>query len=210
MVSAQSTTNASTGTPKGEGRVSPVVVSQERQGTGSNTCITTRSTALDAQELESFYRKHLGLIYRYVYRKVGNRQDAEDLTSSIFLKAVRGIQQERGPERMHYWLLRVTSTTIIDYWRSHARATSSSLEVLQEAGWEGPAESDPFGVEGRPIERVQRLLQFLPERDRAVLTCRFLLGLSTRETAVRLGLTEGNVKAVQRRALKRAAALDAG
>ena len=100
-------------------------------------------------------------------------------------------------------------TTLIDYWRSHARVTSSSLEALQAAGWEGPAQRDPFGVDGRPTERVQALLQALPERDRAVLTCRFLLGLSTRETAVRLGLTEGNVKAVQHRALKRAATLDA-
>ncbi|HKF37892.1 MAG TPA: sigma factor-like helix-turn-helix DNA-binding protein [Ktedonobacteraceae bacterium] len=55
----------------------------------------------------------------------------------------------------------------------------------------------------------QKRLEALPERERAVLTCRFLLGLSIRETAVRMGLTEGNVKAVQHRALKRAAALDA-
>ena len=176
----------------------------------STTCLSTRQLPLDAQGWEAFYREQLGLIYRYVYRKVDNRQEAEDLTSSILLKAVRLLQPEGGPERMGHWLLRVARTTLIDYWRSNARATSSSLEVLQEGGWEGPAERDPFGVDGRATERVQGLLQALPERDRTVLTCRFLLGLSTRETAVRLGLTEGNVKAVQHRALKRAAALDAG
>jgi RNA polymerase sigma-70 factor, ECF subfamily len=176
----------------------------------SITSQSIRHPALDAQGLEALYREQLGLIYRYVYRKVGNRQEAEDLTSSIFLKAVRLLQPEAGQERMGHWLLRVARTTLIDYWRSHARVTSSSLEALQAAGWEGPARRDPFGVDGRPTERVQALLQVLPERDRAVLTCRFLLGLSTRETAVRLGLTEGNVKAVQHRALKRAAALDAG
>jgi RNA polymerase sigma-70 factor (ECF subfamily) len=177
----------------------------------STTCLSIRRPALDAQGFEALYREHLGLIYHYVYRKVGNRQEAEDLTSSIFLKAVRGLRQEADPQRMRNWLLRVARTTLIDYWRAHrARVTSSSLEVLQEAGWEGPAERDPFGVDGRPTERVQRLLQALPERDQAVLTCRFLLGLSTCETAVRMGLTEGNVKVMQYRALKRAAALDAG
>ena len=175
--------------------------------TANTVCVLPRHTSLDAQGFEAFYREHLGLIYRYVYRKVGNREEAEDLTSSIFLKAVRSLQQERGPESMRHWLLRVARTTIIDYWRVHARVTSVSLEALQETGWEALAEHDPFGVDGRPTERVQRLLQPLPERDREVLTCRFLLGLSTRETAVRMGLTEGNVKTLQYRALKRAAAL---
>jgi hypothetical protein len=56
-----------------------------------------RHPSLDAQVFEAFYREHLGLIYRYVYRKVGNQQEAEDLTSSIFLKAVRSLQQEACP-----------------------------------------------------------------------------------------------------------------
>jgi RNA polymerase sigma-70 factor, ECF subfamily len=175
----------------------------------STISLSIRHPALDTQVLEAFYREQLGLVYRYVYRKVGNRQEAEDLTSSIFLKAVRHLQPEAGPERMGHWLLRVARTTLIDYWRSHARVPNSSLEALQAAGWVGPAESDPFGKDDTLTVRVQALLQALPERERDVLTCRFLLGLSTRETAVRLGLTEGNVKTVQYRALKRAAALDA-
>ena len=85
--------------------------------------------------------------------------------------------------------------------------TSGSLKALQETGWEALAEHDPYGVDGRPTECVQRLLQPLPERDREVLTCRFLLGLSTRETVVRMGLSEGIVKTLQYRALKLAAAL---
>ena len=175
--------------------------------TASTTCTSTRPSSLDAQEFEAFYREHIGLLYRYVYRKIGNPEEAQDLTSSIFLKAVRGIQQEQGPERMHHWLFRVARTTMIDYWRVHAHVSTSSLEALREAGWEGPAEGDLFGRDGRPAERVHQLLQALPEHYRAVLTCRFLLGLSIRETAGSMGLSEGNVKALQFRALKRAAAL---
>ena len=48
-------------------------------------------------------------------------------------------------------------------------------------------------------------MQALPAHYRDVLTCRFLLNLSIRETATRLGLTEANVKVLQLRALKRAA-----
>ena len=174
----------------------------------SITSLTTSLHTQEAQPLEAFYREQLGLIYRTVFRKVGNRQEAEDLTSSILLKAVRLLQPEVGPELMGHWLMRVSRTTLIDYWRSHARTSNISLEALQEVGWEGPAEHDPSGVDNRSTERVQDLLQALPERERAVLTCRFLLGLSTRETAMRLGLTEGYVKTVQHRALKHAAAFE--
>jgi hypothetical protein len=56
-------------------------------------------------------------------------------------------------------------------------------------------------------ERVRAILQALPERDQEVLTCRFLLNLSIRETAARMGQTETNIKVMQFRALKRAADL---
>ena len=128
----------------------------------STTSLSPMYPALDAQALEAFYCEQLGLIYRSVYRKVGNRQEAEDLTSSIFLKAVRHLQPEAGPERMGHWLVRVARTTLIDYWRSHARVTDSSLEALQEAGWVGPAESETFGRDDMLSERVQALLQALP------------------------------------------------
>lgn len=173
----------------------------------SITSLEPGLTPLDEQVWEAFYGEQFGLIYHYVYRRVGNRQEAEDLTSSIFLKAVRGLRQERGAQSMRSWLLRVAHTTIIDYWRSHARTTNRSLEALQEAGWEGRAADDLLEEGDRPEERVQRVLQALSQRDRAILTYRFLHGLSTRETAVRMGLSEGNVKTLQYRALKRAAAL---
>jgi RNA polymerase sigma-70 factor (ECF subfamily) len=174
----------------------------------SITLLSTRYHEHEAQPLEMFYSEQLSQIYRMVYRKVGNRQEAEDLTSSILLKAVRLLQPEAGPELMCHWLRRVARTTLIDYWRSHARGASISLEALQAAGWEGPAERDPLGFDDSSAERVLDLLQTLPEREREVLTCRYLHGLSTRETATRLALTEGNVKTIQHRALKRAAALE--
>jgi len=161
------------------------------------------------QEFQTFYRENLGLIYRYVYSKVGNREEAEDLTSQIFIKAVRGVDTERGAQSMQKWLFQVARTTIADYWRLYYRVSVSSLDELLEAGWEGPADEEPVAiVSSRPVERVQRILQALPEHYREVLSCRFLLNLSIKDTALRMGLTEANVKVLQFRALKRAADLE--
>ena len=162
----------------------------------------------DVQEFQTFYQENLGLIYRYVYSKVGNREEAEDLTSQIFIKAVRGVDTERGPQSMQKWLFQVARTTIADYWRVHYRVSVSSLEELLEAGWEGPTEKEPSTINSGPADRVQRLLQALPEHYREVLTCRFLLNLSIKATALRMGLTVANVKVLQFRALKRAADLE--
>lgn len=184
-------------------------VSILRRDTGdAHSAAAAEQVRVNTQEFSTLYQENLHLIYRFVYSKIGNREEAEDLTSQIFMKAVRGINTERGPLSVQKWLFQVARTTIADYWRAHYRISTSSLEALLDAGWEGPAEHGDIGISTNPAERVQRLLQALPEHHREVLTCRFLLNLSIRETAMRMGITEANVKVLQFRALKRAAELE--
>jgi RNA polymerase sigma-70 factor, ECF subfamily len=180
-------------------------------GEQAKSIATTRREAVGGaavQEFQTLYQENLGLIYRYVYSKVGNREEAEDLTSQIFIKAVRGVDQERGVQSIQKWLFQVARTTIADYWRAYYRVSTNSLEELLEAGWEGPADEEPAAASNQPAERVKRILQALPQHYREVLTCRFLLNLSIKETALSMGLTEANVKVLQFRALKRAADLE--
>ncbi|GAC1472975.1 MAG: hypothetical protein PVSMB5_23490 [Ktedonobacteraceae bacterium] len=137
------------------------------------------------------------MIYRYVYSKVGNREEAEDLTAQIFMKAVRGVDVEHGQLRMQKWLFQVAR-----------KATVGSLDELLDAGWEGPVEEEIVPGSVAPAQKVNVLLRLLSEQHREVLTCRFLLNLSIKETALRMGTSEANVKVLQFRALKRAAQLD--
>lgn len=160
------------------------------------------------QEFQTFYQENLGIVYRYVYSKVGVREEAEDLTAQIFMKAARSIDAERGQQSMQKWLFQVAHTTIADYWRCYYRTSTSSLEELLDSGWEGPAEANPISVSITPTEKVHSILHLLPAHQREVLTCRFLLNLSIKETASKLNLTEANVKVLQFRALKRAAELE--
>jgi RNA polymerase sigma-70 factor (ECF subfamily) len=167
-----------------------------------------RHGSQDVQDLQTFYQENLGLIYRYIYSKVGNREEAEDLTSQTFIKAVRSVDRERSPQSMQKWLFQIARTTVADHWRAYYRISVSSLDELLDAGWEGPTEEEPVIRSAEPDERVQRILKALPEHYREVLTCRFLLNLSIKDTAQRMGLTEANVKVLQFRALKRAADLE--
>jgi RNA polymerase sigma-70 factor (ECF subfamily) len=166
------------------------------------------------QEFQAFYEKNLLFVYRYIYSKIGCREEAEDLTSQVFMKALKNIDYQRDQYSLQKWLVQVMKTTIADYWRMHYQLSSYSLEQLLDAGWEGPVASGgsasqeltPNSLD--PLQHVQQILRALPERQREVLTCRFLLNLSIKETAQRLGLTETNVKVLQFRALKHAANID--
>lgn len=154
------------------------------------------------RDLAEAYRANLEPIYRYIYRKVGNRETAEDLTGEVFAKAVQGLQAARAPQAVQAWLYAAARTTIVDYWRRQVGETVDLSEV----------EDLLFAPRGTPHgddaeERVARLLATLAERERSVLTLRFLRGYTLTETAHELGMSEGNVKVVQHRALKRAAAL---
>jgi RNA polymerase sigma-70 factor (ECF subfamily) len=157
------------------------------------------------QDFQAFYEDNLVRVYRYVYSHVRNREEAEDLTSQIFLKALRYLDPEHTARSARSWLFKIAHTTIADYWRSHYRASISSLDLRLEVGWEGPIEEVMLETNELATEQVFNLLSVLPERYREVLRCRFLLNLSIRETAATMGVSEANVKILQFRALKYAA-----
>src|SRR5947209_11129863 len=110
---------------------------------------------MDVEAFQTFYQDNFGLIYHYVYSKVGKRQEAEDLTSQIFLKVVRSLDLKRDPHSMRTWLFRVVHTTVADYWRLYYRGTTSSLDDLLEAGWEAPVDETAALVKSSAAELVQ-------------------------------------------------------
>ena len=168
------------------------------------TCATQQRDEPGIQEFQAFYEDNLVSVYRFVFKSVRNREEAEDLTSQIFLKAMRYLDPERNAHSARSWLFRIAHTTIADYWRAHYRALTSSLEVRLEVGWEGPTEEVIVGTNELAAVQVSNLLQALPERYREVLSCRFLFNLSIRETAATMGISEANVKTLQFRAIKHA------
>lgn len=186
--------------------------SQARGGESSVHAGAGASAVTDGggvQSFEALYTRNVAAIYHFIYSKVGNREEAEDLTSQVFMKAARGIDPQRQEQSVQAWLFQVARTTVADHWRDFYRHRADSLERLLEAGLEVSAETVAVPVRP-PDDRVQRILAQLPPRYRDVLTHRFLLNLSIRETAERMGLSEANVKVLQYRALHRAAAFELG
>ena len=159
-----------------------------------------------AQDFSAFYQKYSASTYQYVYTRIRSHEEAEDLTADIFLKAWCKLDLARDEAIRRLWLYHVTWTALADYGRAHARERTTSLERLQAQGWQG-IEEPPTSPHQASRGQVQQLLAVLPEAYRTVLTYRFLLQYSSRETARAMGITLANVKVLQFRALKRAASL---
>jgi RNA polymerase sigma-70 factor (ECF subfamily) len=172
--------------------------------------VYNRQQEVQPRSVQSVYQEQVGPIYSYIYRRIGNREDAEDLTSQVFIKAVHNLDLRLDPLQIQKWLFQVARTIIADHWRLYYRASINSLEEMLDIGWEGPQTQEMFTVHDafQEQERVQRLLTSLSEQYRDVLINRFLLNLSIKETAQKMHITEANVKVLQFRALKRAADLE--
>ncbi len=158
---------------------------------------------------EEIYEANVVPIYRFIYARVGNRPDAEDLTAQVFMRAVEQLDTARERPQIVSWLYRVSQNAIADYWRAFYRLPLVGTEQVAP-GWEPvaptsepPAEADGSGSEAR----VQRLLHLLPDHYARVLELRFLQRLSVAETAEKMGITRGNAKVLQYRALRKAALL---
>ncbi len=157
-----------------------------------------------AESVEAAYARYVVPIYRFLYSRLGNQEEAEDLTSEVFLKAVRQLEPQRDEPSVQAWLYQVARTTLADYWRRRSRVPQDPLGYLDvpDTGGVGTAPRDEAAA-----GLARWLLDQLPERYRQVLTLRFLHGYSIRETAEAMGITENHAKVLQYRAVQRAAAL---
>jgi RNA polymerase sigma-70 factor (ECF subfamily) len=169
---------------------------------------TDRSASAHAR-FEAIYDEHVTAIHRFVYARVGNRPDAEDLTGQVFMRAVEQLDVDRPAPQISAWLYRVAQNAVADYWRAFYRLPQIGVEQVAGAWEPVMPQPDPHADADadRAATAVRRLLKRLPDQYARVLELRFLHRLSVAETASRLGISHGNAKVLQYRALRKAALL---
>jgi RNA polymerase sigma-70 factor (ECF subfamily) len=138
-------------------------------------------------------------VYAFIYVRVGNRPDAEDLTQQVALRAIPRLRAGASPASIRAYLYAAARTVLANFWSARLGVPEDELheELALRTATEAPASDAP--------ERVSRILQALPPNYRTVLDLRFLRGYSLKEVAKELGTTVGNVKIMQLRALRAAA-----
>jgi RNA polymerase sigma-70 factor, ECF subfamily len=147
---------------------------------------------------EIFERYHIS-IFRYLYYRLGDRQQAEDLTSEVFLRMMKSISNYR-PRNVTFqaWLFQIARNLAIDQYRkAHSR-----VDVGLEEEMMGKAESvEPSVDRTLTGQSLYRALEKLTGDQRDVIVLRFIANMPIAQVAQTLHKSEFAVKSLQRRAL---------
>ena len=155
----------------------------------------------DAEAFGRLYDVNADRVYRHIYYRVGNTQDAEDLTQEVFLKAWEAIGRYRVTASPFLaWLMRISHNLIVDLYRRKKKHIYLSDDYFA-ADPDAEAISS-VGVDFDRRQLRQAILQ-LPGNQQQVILMRFIEGYSYAEIASSLGKSEGAIRVLQFRALKR-------
>ncbi|HUD99579.1 MAG TPA: sigma-70 family RNA polymerase sigma factor [Bryobacteraceae bacterium] len=157
----------------------------------------------DARAMADLYDRYGRLVYALILRIVRDGGIAEDLVQETFLRVwnrVQGFDAGRGG--LGPWLLAVARNRAIDYLRSVAGRTRSSLEVTETEHPALYADLERELLNSDRVRRVRVALDKLTENQRAVIELAYFEGLSQSEMAERMRQPLGTVKTWVRSALK--------
>jgi RNA polymerase sigma-70 factor, ECF subfamily len=173
--------------------------------TMQNELSMEKLVAGDRAEFARLVDVYSGSIYRLGLKMLGNPQDAEDVLQNTFLNALTHLSSFEGRSSVATWLYRIATNEALMLIRKRRPEVSLELETQEAeaesiedlkptvfADWSGLPENELLSNEGKNILDVT--IQTLPESLRIVFILRDIEGLSIKETADTLNLTETNVK----------------
>lgn len=163
----------------------------------------------DGDAFARLYDLHVDQIFGFIYRRVGDRQLAEDLTSDVFLRAYRSMPRFTWQGvGIGAWFTTIARNRVTDHFKSARARLERPTEVFDdEADDDAPDDPERALLRGHLGEALGAALEELSDDHREILELRFVQGLSVSESAVAMERTEGAIKALQYRALRSLAAI---
>ena len=157
----------------------------------------------DERAFAVLYEHYATPLYRYIYFRVGRKEEAEDLLQTVFLKAYRSLPKFRdlGKNPLTFFYT-VARNSIIDYQRKNKEIFLENFEELaQRLPDEGPDTTDLI-ADRTDSARIREAIQKISPDQRDVVILRFMNDLSTGEISQLIGKTEESVRQLQSRGLK--------
>ncbi len=164
--------------------------------------LVARAQAGEASALDALVAEHHRAVYEVTYRILGDRDAAADAAQDAFVKAMNALTTFRGEASFKTWLLTIAANVARSAGRKTTRRREVALDAVAErAGDLGDPERD--AVVRTEAERVNEVLQTLPEKQRMAVTLRIHEGLSHREIGEVIGSSEGSARVNYHLGIKR-------
>lgn len=156
----------------------------------------------DSAAFGVLYEKYIDQIYNYIYYRTSNGDDAEDLCSRVFIRALKHIEryEDRGYP-FSAWLYRIAHNLVVNWYRDRERADEVSLADQY------PPPTMEGSVEDRIEQRDEKdqlldVLHGLPDDRKELLILKHVEGLTNLEIGQIMDRTEGAIKALYHRTLE--------
>ncbi len=161
-----------------------------------------RAARHDPAAFTQLYREYLRPVYSYALSRIGNGEEAKDITSQTFLAALQGIEQYRGQSSFSTWLFGIARHKCADYLRSRHRAGQRvSMDAAEKEPAREPQPDDVIEQRAR-FEALARSLTLLSPDQAEAVSLRVFGGLSAAEVGQVMGKSEPAVKMLVHRAVR--------
>jgi RNA polymerase sigma-70 factor (ECF subfamily) len=172
---------------------------RSEEPTSDEAELVHRAVGHDPEAFGRLYDIHVDRVYRHIYYRVGNEQDAEDLTQQVFLKAWQAIDRyKKKTSPFIAWLMTISHNLVVDFYRTRKDKAYLEAEILAD----GPASNPEVAAEASfEQQRLRRAILKLGGDEQQVVILRFIEGFEFSEIASVLKKKEGNVRVILHRAL---------
>lgn len=148
------------------------------------------------------YEMYFVPIFRYIYFRVKNRVETEDLVQEVFLKVYKSISkfQDKGKSPLNFFFT-IARNTIIDYWR---KKKEIKLDNPQDILKISDVNESPWSLlqKNEIVSTINEAIKCLPSEQQEVIILKFINDLSNQEIAELLKKNEAAIRQLQCRALK--------
>jgi len=163
--------------------------------------LVTKALAGERDAFRELFERYRSRAYRVAYRFLGTREDSLDVVQEAFIKAYRGLEGFERRAKFRTWLMRIVTNTCLDL-RRRGRANSATTSLTDEIIQMTPQESQPHRREETALDKMaygelqqalSRALDELSDAHRTVFVLHTEEGMTYREIAESLGISEGTV-----------------
>ncbi|MCM3342841.1 sigma-70 family RNA polymerase sigma factor [Paenibacillus sp. MER TA 81-3] len=144
--------------------------------------------------MEVLVKRHYSSIYSYIYRKIGDRHTAYDLTQEVFMKMMQSLGSYRNNGKFAHWLMKIAVNHCLDYYRSkHYKQNHTQTELDANVSDDKSNVWDLFHIQYQR-EKAKQAVLLLPEHQRDVIILNFYHDLKVKEIADMTHSNESTVK----------------
>lgn len=165
------------------------------------SALAQRATT-DEQAFEELYEYFFPRVYNFIYARLKNSADADDVTSTTFMKMNENLEcYDSSKAAFSTWLFRIATNALIDHTRRRDKSEETEWEEFFDPAAPEYQEPEAQTLAQESNNELLTALGKLNDRERRIIELKFWGDLDTRSIAAVLSMTESNVRVILHRSL---------